>query len=362
MSKKTVFVIGAGASAEANLPTSDGLKNKIATSFDQGYAGYYIIYDALRNHVHKNILTQENINLYLNEVWHIKEAMPLAISIDNYLDAHRDNDKIALCGKLAIVRSILEAEKGSFLSFKTGANSNINFKLLQKTKNKEEAWFLSFFKLLTENCASNELKERFESITLIIFNYDRCIEHFLYYALQTYYPELSPDKNTEARDKIAELVKSINIYHPYGDVGSLPWINQDETTMGFGEEPNGEQLLRLSNRIKTFTEGTDSESSEIVEIRKHMGSANRVVFLGFAFHPQNMELIAPGHVDETVKGNIHHFATTFGFSHNDEKVIEEQIKGLYHKTSSGRIIINMENLECAKFFKAYGKSLSFTKT
>ena len=91
-----------------------------------------------------------------------------------------------------------------------------------------------------------DLKERFKSITLIIFNYDRCIEHFIYYALQNYY-RLSGSES-------AELIKCINMYHPYGDVGTLPWVNQNGA-MEFGTEPRSKQLLELVKKIKTFTEG-----------------------------------------------------------------------------------------------------------
>lgn len=346
MRKKTVFVIGAGTSAEANLPTGDGLKNKIAELLDTPRCDDIIV-GALQEHVFR-IFINIDIRPYLFEAWNIKEGMTLAISIDNYLDAHRDNDKIALCGKLAIVRSILDAEKSSLLELN---DSDMDFKSLEKT------WYLSFFKLLTENCASNQLKERFKSITLIIFNYDRCIEHFLYYALQTYYPELSPDKNTEVLDKIAELVKSINIYHPYGDVGSLPWMIRDETTMAFGKKPNTKELLELSKRIKTFTEGTDPESSEIVEIRQHMSSADRVVFLGFAFHKQNMELIAPSSNQKNKK--VDFFATTYRESDSNKEKIKYQMKNLYKGKIYPTSRVNMENLKCAKFFKEYWKSLSF---
>lgn len=348
MTINTVFIIGAGASKEANLPTGYELKSIISRLLDIRFEGVfnqisgdYIITEAMRIHVRDPDGRSGDINPYLHEAWHIRDALPQAISIDNFIDAHRDNDKIALCGKLAIVRSILDAEKRSLLYFeKSRIDSNIKFGSLEKT------WYIPFFQLLTENCGKNDLKERFKSITMVIFNYDRCIEHFIHCALQNYY-RLS-------ESEAADLVKDINFYHPYGDVGTLPWANRNGT-MAFGAEPQSQHLLELSRKIKTFTEGTDPGSSEILEIRKHMGMANKVVFMGFAFHKLNMQLIAPEPVDNRDNSEVKCFATTFGISKSDKEVIDEQIKELYR----GNIKINMTNLSCGEFFTEYWKGLSF---
>ncbi len=299
--------------------------------------GDYLIASALKDHVRQPDGRPGNLNPYLHEAWHIRDALPQAISIDHFIDAHRDNDKIALCGKLAIVRSILDDENSSLLYCDQSRDSNIDFNLLEKT------WYIPFFQLLTENCGKTDIQERFKSITLIIFNYDRCVEHFIYHALQNYY-RLSVGE-------VIELVNNINIYHPYGVVGTLPWVDPNGA-MEFGTEPRSKQLLELSRKIKTFTEGTDPGSSEILEIRKHVGIANRVIFLGFAFHKLSMQLIEPEQIHGT--GKIC-FATTHGISHSDRKVIEEQIKKLY----SGEIIVNMADLTRGGFFTEYWRSLSF---
>lgn len=349
MSVNTVFVVGAGASKEANLPTGYELKKQITRLLDIRFnylgdsleRGDYVIVGALKKHVRKPDGRDGDINPYLHEAWHICDALPQAISIDNFIDQHRDNDKIALCGKLAIVRSILDAEKMSLLYIeRPTADPSIKFSALEKT------WYNRFFQLLTENCGKGDLKDRLKSITLIIFNYDRCIEHFIYYALQNYY------RLSEA--EAAELVININIYHPYGDVGTLPWVDRNGA-MEFGAEPRPERLLELSKKIKTFAEGTDPESSEILQIRKHMGIANRVVFLGFAFHKLNMQLIAPARVDDKDNLGVQCFATTYEISDSNKEVIHEEIRKLYRLESA----ISMANLSCGEFFTQYWRSLSF---
>ncbi len=338
MSIKTTFVIGAGASKEANLPTGYELKGKISRlldikfDFHQQKSGDYIITGALRDHVKLPDGRNGDIDPFLHEARHINEALPLAISIDNFIDAHKENTKIELCGKLAIVRSILDAEKRSLLYVnRDNINNTINFSSLEKS------WYISFFQLLTENCRADDLEERFKSIALIIFNYDRCIEHFLKHAIQNYYRITQTDAEA--------LVSSIEIYHPYGSVGNLPWIDR-ENSMEYGAEPNGSQLLELSGQIKTFTEGSDPNSSEILAIREHMASAKRVVFIGFAFHKLNMELITPDNLKGINTSDIRSYSTTFGISESDKNVINEQINNLYQSN----IIKKHGKLTCRSIF------------
>jgi hypothetical protein len=248
MERKTVFVIGAGASKEVSLPTGLELKNTIAKLLDirfpDGYnqkGGDYTICEALRLFVRNKNGQNGDINSYLHEAWHIRDAMPNAISIDNFIDQQRENEKIALCGKLAIVKSILDAESKSKLYFDAySANKTISY------NNIENTWYTYFFKLITENCTKDELKSRFESITLIIFNYDRCVEHYLFHTLQKYY---------KISDTLAaELVKCIHIYHPYGSVGFLPWW-QPNDSMPFGQTPNNywHLLKKLIHLLKGLT-------------------------------------------------------------------------------------------------------------
>lgn len=347
MDRKTVFVIGAGASKEANLPTGIELTRKIAQLLDISFpdnfkqkSGDFTITEAFRLLVKSQDGRPGDFNPYLNEARHIRDAMSQASSIDNFIDTQRDNQKIALCGKLAIVQSILEAEKKSLLYFDKYKNvSSLNFNSLHKT------WYCSFFQLLHENCTKDELKVRCQNITLIIFNYDRCIEHFLLHSLQNWY------KINEA--EAAEIVKCINIYHPYGQVGHLPWMRTIDS-IGFGELPTGQKLLELASQIKTFAEGTDPESSEILEIKQHMAKVSHLIFLGFAFHKLNMKLLAPA---ANVKGFniVRCFATTYQLSESNKEAISQKISSLY----STEVGVRMADLQCNAFFNEYKNSLEF---
>jgi len=350
MNKKTLYIVGAGASHEAKLPTGDKLKNEISRlldiKFNNGYnqsSGDRLITEAYRLIVRKLNLSKEDINPHMKAGWRIRDALHLAISIDNFIDAHKDDEKIELCGKLAIVRSILEAEQRSLMYIdNSNSNNKLNYTSLEKT------WYTSFFKLLTENCAKNELKKRFESISFIVFNYDRCIEHFLYNSLQNYYGI--------SLEESAELVNSIEIHHPYGVVGNLPW--QEGKSVQFGATPSATQLIKLAEQIKTFTEGTNPESSEIIAIRKSTAAAENIVFLGFAYHKQNLILISPNSLSPEKFGTTNYYGTALGISDSDCKSINEELRDFKHTDIFEKNINN--TLNCSSLFKEYWRSLSLT--
>lgn len=342
--KKTVFVIGAGASKEANLPTGEELKDRISSRLYQNNKDDNISED-IWGALHCSI-GQGKIAPYITAAHHIAKHLPLASSIDNFIDTHKEDKKIAWCGKLAIVHSILAAEKNSRLYFQQiSEDSNIAFQSIQKT------WYIPFFRILTEGRNPKDLEKRLQQITLIIFNYDRCVEHFLFCAIKGYYnlPEV----------EVVEILKNLRIYHPYGVVAPLCWQSKDKRTIGFGEKADYRNICEFAKNIKTFTEGTDPQSSEVSEIRGCMGQADVLVFLGFAFHELNMDLIQPQrHKKANHAPFLNCFATVFGASHNDQAVIKHNIERLYN-TSSRTLHTYTAGLSCYGIFEEYARSLSF---
>lgn len=349
--QRTVIVVGAGASKEAGLPTGQELKAKIVSllnikfDWNQQKSGDATICQALRLYVSKSEVNPKDINPHLHAAWHICDAMPQAISIDNFIDAHGTDKKIELCGKLAIVRSILQAERRSLLYFDrvNVDRSHPDYQRLEGT------WYNSFFQLLTENCRIEDLLDRVKTVALIAFNYDRCIEHFLYHALQNYY-RISPQE-------AAKVVNQITIYHPYGKVGALPW-QEAQGSVDFGAEPDPSQLIGLAGQIKTFSEGTDPESSEVFSIRKNMLDSSIVVFLGFAFHPLNMQLISPDFDGQSLNDPKSCFATAKGISKSDCMKLESELATTFGEEAFN---VNVRNdLTCFDLFQEYWRSLSFS--
>lgn len=347
--KSLVLVVGAGASREVNLPVGADLKQQIADRldirferFNEKISGDDQITQAFRLLTAGTDGTRGDINPLLHVSWFIRDAMPQAISIDNFIDSHRNDERIAQCGKLAIARCILDAEAcSSLIVDRSNSYNKLDFGAVKNT------WFNAFFQLITENCQKGELPDRLQQISIITFNYDRCIEHYLYLAFQNYYEMQA--------DEAARLMSMLEIHHPYGKVGALPWMG-GSGRIEFGATPNAQQLIDISKQLRTFTEGVDPTGGDIEAIRTGISSAQRTLFLGFAFHRLNLELLFSEHPSKHRPETHSVFATAYGLSQSDSKQIHHELVSKAGYPSDG---INIRtDLTCANLFSEFRRSLT----
>jgi len=270
--------------------------------------------------------------------------MPQAQSIDNFIDSHRKDTRIAQCGKLAIARCILDAEVSSLMKVdRSNIYNKIDFRSLEAT------WFNAFFQLIVENCGHEELPKRLAKLAVISFNYDRCIEHFLHSSLQNYYGV--------SQERATELMSNLDIYHPYGIVGSLPWMSRT-ASIDFGASPYPQQLLELSHSLRTFTEGTDENSSDIIAIRRVLQTAKRVAFLGFAFHQLNLELLYGRPSTPHAALDCPVYATALGLSQSNSQIIINELHTIGGHNQNQ--IFLRSDLKSGALFREYWRSLSLS--
>ncbi len=340
---KTIIIVGAGASAELGLPVGSVLKqqisNRLMRAQDNTPVRDPVLYQAAHSFLYQGVLRHQKLFRAANL---ISEALPLATSIDNFLDAHRDDQDIQLMGKLAIVRSILEAEQNSPLHRENGRPA-IDFEKLSAT------WYVKFFRLLVENCTVEDLPERFTQVRLVVFNYDRCIERFLVLALIQYF-----DVSGEVA---ADLLSKIEIVHPYGVVGSFD-LRRPDTVTPFGYIPNSEQALVLAEQILTFSENVSKTSLELPVRAEDIWTARRVVFLGFAYHDLNLRLLFPDKIFENTHAgmkSIEYLGTAYGVSASDVKSLETYVRSRFRTDSE----IWFTPKKCTDFFDEHQRRLSF---
>jgi hypothetical protein len=351
MSKSLVLIVGAGASKEVKLPIGADLRTRIARALDIRYNDGFsrssgdAVIDAAFREIARNLNPRNaDINPFLHASWRIRDAMPQAISIDNFIDSHRNDERIPICGKLAIARCILAAEAESSLFInRHNSHPKIDFAAVEST------WFNSFFQLLTENCQAIDIKERLSRVAVVTFNYDRCIEHYLFGALQNYYGI--------SQELAAEALANLQIFHPYGCVGYLPW-QKNVGSIGYGAIVEGRVLVEASKGIRTFTEGVDSAASDINEIRATLRDAKRIAFLGFAFHRLNVGLLFPKMADIEDVVNRPTFATGLGMSSADCEEIASELSQLGAVDKDRFHIRN--DLSCAGLFQEYRRSLGLS--
>lgn len=269
----------------------------------------------------------------------IHKGLPYSNSIDDFINLRKDDAAIVKLGKSAITQTILERE----------ANSRIfvhNEDQLDISGDLAKSWKVQLIKLLCRLAAS----DAFKKITFITFNYDRCLEHFLLHAIRSLHG-LSMEKS-------AEIVKNINIYHPYGVTGQLPQL---AGTTPFGYSDSGIHRA-LSSQIKTYAEEV-TITNELRAIHTRLERAQTIIFLGFAFHQQNIDLMTVcgllprAHPSKTK--NI--FATATGISQPGAEVVKRRISRMFleedQQAMFNRAVVRTD-LNCSQFFNEFGATLS----
>jgi hypothetical protein len=342
--RDAVFVVGAGASAEAKLPIGSTLTSTIGSllNFSIDRTGRRTdgdgqIYDALVSHFARG----EPLKSHERAARQIHAAMPLPQSIDEYIDSRRD-PYITTCGKLAIAKAILLSERGSRLRQPDG-QLRLDHGTIRDT------WFNRFWKCFSSGgCTLEELPKRASSILFIVFNYDRCIEHFLHEAICRHYD--LPD------EKAAKIVEKFQFYHPYGSLGPLPWMRERDA-LGFGADVDPETLFKAAQLIKTFTETRVETDPDLQQALTSLHTATRIIFLGFGFHRQNMQLLWPQIVPPRLAGEVLLFATTKDISaYNREQIAHE----LYTVCGLPRETHRLFDGTCYDFFHEYSSALEFS--
>ena len=209
--RKTLLVVGAGASREAGLPIGEELAAKICSllffefEFGRLKKGSEEMLQNLRLVCGEN----PNLNEHLKAARQITEGVRLVSSIDNYIDTHRNDPRIALCGKAAILHAIADAEASSLLKVdKSRHPSRMNFDQLEKT------WYRDFGKLLVDRVRVSDIDSIFDNLTIICFNYDRCLEQFITYWLASVYA-------IEPETVAGLLAEKFHIIRPYGSIGTM---------------------------------------------------------------------------------------------------------------------------------------------
>jgi hypothetical protein len=277
----------------------------------------------------------ETLGNYFTAAHRIVDAMPIAASIDNFIEATSGDYFIEQIGKMAIASSILEAESRSKLYFDPGKSSKLSLNALSGH------WHAFVCRYLVEAVHADDVNKIFEKVSFVIFNYDRCVETFFYHALQAYYHLTSASAAT--------ILNGARFIHPYGVVGDLPWQSVVQPN-DFGQHPDGHAIMRAVPNIVTFSESRTSEKRS--EIEKLLKGAETIVFLGFSFLEQNMSLLTT----ETRIRRI--YATALNFSKSDCEQIKIQISKTFSVPRDDMTIEVRSDLDAIKLLSEYSKSIT----
>jgi hypothetical protein len=275
--KQIVLIVGAGASFDKyELPLGGQLASGIAndTNFRfehvvnrpvQGDADLFdtVIY---RKFSHD----RKMLDRYTDAGHKLSAALGSTVSVDDALYQLSDYPEAVQLGKICIMRSILKAERDSPLKNQT--------MLGQPSPDAgKDGWIEQIFSMAITGLKLSEIKHAFNRITFINFNYDRCIEHYLFWSLQ---------RVGLSSDDASETIKNLNIIRPYGTLGSV--VHGTPTFLMFGAPPPAD-LFGAIGRIRTFTESDALHDQKTLS--NVLYEASLIAFLGFGFHPQNLKLL-----------------------------------------------------------------------
>lgn len=342
--RPTVLVLGAGASAAFDMPLGVELKVSIAKALDIKFeylsdslkSGDRLIVEALKSIIRDGTHNGSTINDFRRAAIEISETMPFADSIDEYIERHSVDELKKVCAKLAITKCILESERGSNLAARNGTS-----KLSPEIG---DSWLSKFLNHATRGKSFDEIGDAFENLLVINFNYDRCFEQFCFLWLKQFY-HLDDSR-------AAEALSHITIFHPYGKVGSLPFQNEKNSVM-FGEDLTAYEIKKIYPDIRTYSEAID-EVLDRDAISAALAETRQLIFLGFAFHPQNIDIISMSSPDRAA---IKCYATTKGMSAPLVEQSKDDLRAALKLKAPNGLYFEAVPGTCEEFWNEFGQVL-----
>lgn len=311
---KTTLIVGAGASAELHVPTNAELLARIVQGYDftrlnteaQTRDGQLL----LRNMYKLAERSGKPIEEVVAAAERLRTACRLGRSIDTVIEQYDHDPLVVACGKLAVAYFIGQGEARSNLRDTPRVPGEMP---LQGKIN--EYWLYHLGQFITSGVPRSKIGRSLEELTIICFNYDRSIEHFLPYALVMAYG--IPLK--EAQGVISE---HLQIIHPHGMIGRLPWQKGETPQAEWGVEQPW-NIHAISAQLKTLGERT-ADREAVRRIRMAVAGAKRLVFLGFGFQPQNMDLM----FENALSHNPEVLVSTYGMSPGNAATVGSIVKRL----------------------------------
>lgn len=320
------MIVGAGASAELQFPGNAELLSRIIQGYDFERSrsdtstrdGQLL----LRN-VYK---LAERMNKPVKDVAaaaeRLRNACRLGRSIDSVLEQYDHDAMVVACGKLAIAFFMGQAE--SRASLRETPRVPGELPLQGKVA---EYWIYQLGQLITSGVPRSKIGHTLEQITIINFNYDRSVEHFLPYALVMAY-------GIELKEAQTVISEKLNIIHPHGAIGRLPWQKGEGPPAEWGVEQPW-NLHAIAAQLKSLNERS-AERNAVREVRLAVAGAKRLVFLGFGFQPQNVDLL----FENSLSHNPEVLISTYGMSTGNAATVAQMIRRLAGLESDNQLMIS----------------------
>ena len=270
ITRPTTLILGAGASQPYGFPTGGQLRNQILLLTSPSN------FDAL-NLYRELGFTPDNVNFF-NQSFK-RSGQP---SIDSFLEHRKEFIEI---GKTSIAMALISKENENLL-FMCDGNS----------------WYEFLFKEMATgfiDLSSNKL-------SVLTFNYDRSLEHFLLTSISNSYGKSYADCK-----KVLELIP---VVHLHGDLGGLDMVNSPVNGMrAYNPTVDLESIKIAASRIKIIHEG-EQNKPEFDRARHILSQSEFVCFLGFGYNEISMARL--GFVSSPLRHNYTEIKYIHGSSKN----------------------------------------------
>jgi hypothetical protein len=275
--KKTLLILGAGASAAYGYPSGPELMRQFIAAINDENTAREI--EAARG----------SCDCRMRE---FRNALPCSgqLSIDAFLQ-HRP--EFADYGKAAIAHILLHCEKQEPL-----------FEL-DTAKN----WYLHLFSKMTDGGVERFCENQLKFVT---FNYDTSLENFFYLTLRNSFGM--------APQQVQQAMRDIGIIHVHGRLNHVPWENSE--LREYGNPPLVPGGIGHASRQLHIIHDDIEESGVLPKIRAAVNWAEVIIFLGFGYHPLNMErLRIPFETGKQILG------TTYGLTDFEKNNLNRRYRG-----------------------------------
>jgi hypothetical protein len=340
--KKTVFILGAGASWHYGYPTGEQLikrvmdKSRIAEDYFQTAAKFggtpamyrpnYIMRSApgqMPSNGTDGVIAQwiaaaDECGL-LREKLHFVD--PLVI--DYFLG---QNPELSDIGKLLIAWVLLECEA------KSAVRINSNRQDSESDTKFQDNWYRFLVHKLVTGCRDGEdlLKN---NVTFVTFNYDVSLERRLYKAL------CSISQFADGGGVIPEFFKAPHrLVHVYGKLREIPWheppigisfsVKKTPDDVSYWETSRiiFDLFFEASKQLKTIAPYEKNEDANVVAARSAIEEASCVYILGSGFDENNSKLLG---LDETLYHQRPNPKTVLFTNYRNSNVINKKAGRLF---------------------------------
>jgi len=273
--KRTVLVLGAGASLDYGFPSGRNLTDKAAAALADP-AG--MVGGAMQELGHSPAAMSE-----------FRSALKFSgsTSVDAFLEHRREFMEI---GKAVIAAILIPFEDGDRL-YRSG-----------------EHWYEYLIGKLRCPIADFGCN----TLSVVTFNYDRSLEFYLHTCL----------KNSYGLDDsaAAKALETIPVIHVHGTLGRLPWQSGSGECRAYEPQLTAPAVRAAASAIRIVHEAS-YEDSEFVRARTILAAAESIVFLGFGYLAQNIERLG-------IDFSVPHFlgGSAFGFKDLEQIAIRRRFE------------------------------------